>query len=318
MTDFKNIENYESDILNDIDKPSILGSYNETSLMSREERQFVNGIIRKLKPKKMLEVGVASGSGSVLLLNAIKDIPEAHLYSIDYLEKWWIDNNKDIGFLVSEEFPELLEKWTIYRGGVAAKFLETIGGDIDVCMLDTMHMNPGEILDFLTILPFMKKNGILIIHDIQIHIYKENYVYNSTCCNLLSSLRGKPFFPSLDIRNNGFPNIGAIILDDNAKDYVINLLLSLTMRWNYQIKEEDHNYILKLLKNYYDESVYKQYEKIYEYNNIPNNISNDAIDNTNTTNKTITNIPNYIINLDCKFNRFIDSIAWWIPVKKWR
>lgn len=33
------------------------------------EPYFLNGIIRKFKPRKFLEVGVASGGSSVLILN---------------------------------------------------------------------------------------------------------------------------------------------------------------------------------------------------------------------------------------------------------
>ena len=52
--DFTDIENFESEILSDINIEEVLGDYNNTSLMSRLERQFVNGIIRKTKPKKIL------------------------------------------------------------------------------------------------------------------------------------------------------------------------------------------------------------------------------------------------------------------------
>lgn len=51
--------------------------------MSEHERRFLNGIIRELKPEKILEVGVSAGRSSVIILNAIKDIEDAKLYSID-------------------------------------------------------------------------------------------------------------------------------------------------------------------------------------------------------------------------------------------
>ena len=38
------------------------------------EPYFLNGIIRKFKPKKCLEIGVSKGGSSVIILNAIKDI----------------------------------------------------------------------------------------------------------------------------------------------------------------------------------------------------------------------------------------------------
>ena len=35
--------------------------------MSNKEREFINGIIRKFKPKKILEVGVYHGGSSVII-----------------------------------------------------------------------------------------------------------------------------------------------------------------------------------------------------------------------------------------------------------
>ena len=38
------------------------------------QREFLNGIVRKFKPKKILEIGVAEGGSSIVILNAIKTI----------------------------------------------------------------------------------------------------------------------------------------------------------------------------------------------------------------------------------------------------
>ncbi len=78
------------------------------SEMSKNERYFLNGIIRALKPRKILEVGVSSGGGSAIILNAISDIDGAKLYSVDYAEKAYKYPDKLSGFLVNEKFPELV------------------------------------------------------------------------------------------------------------------------------------------------------------------------------------------------------------------
>ena len=62
---------------------------------------FINRLIRKHKPKNCLEIGVARGGSSILILNAIKDLPDSRLVSIDLN----ILFNKDrIGYLVEKNF----------------------------------------------------------------------------------------------------------------------------------------------------------------------------------------------------------------------
>ena len=327
--DFTNIENFESGILSDINIEEVLGVYNQISLMSVVDRQFINGIIRKTKPKKILELGVAAGSGTVLILNAIKDIPDSKLYSIDFLEKWWIDPNKNIGWIVEEKFNYLANKWEIYRGGTAARFMEKIGGDIDLCIIDTVHMNPGEILDFLIILPFLKKEAMLIIHDIQVHINTGMYHNKNTCCNLFSSLKGIKYMPSTDELYNIIPNIGLVILDKDIKEHIFDIFFLLSMNWDYNILEEDHNHILQLFTKYYGKDLIKTYEHLYLYNktrskltyefdNRINEFDNRINEFDNRINEFDNRINEQIYNIETKITKLIDVLAWWIPIKKWR
>ena len=74
-------------------------------------------------------------------------------------------------------FPNLLTKWTLYKGNIAAKFMEEIGKDIDMVLIDSAHFEPGEILDFLIVLPFLSEEAIIIMHDIanQITIPEKYY-----------------------------------------------------------------------------------------------------------------------------------------------
>ena len=52
-------------------------------LLKKNEPYFINGIIRKFKPKKCLEIGVARGGSSIIILNALKDINDSFLVSLD-------------------------------------------------------------------------------------------------------------------------------------------------------------------------------------------------------------------------------------------
>ena len=136
--------------------------------MWANQREFLNGIVRKFKPKKILEIGVKKGGSSIVILNAINDFKDSHLYSID------LDSNEIVGQCVNEYFPELKKKWTLFKGNIATEFIEQIGNDIDMVFIDTAHFEPGEILDFIIVLPFLKENAIAIFHDIANQITKSS------------------------------------------------------------------------------------------------------------------------------------------------
>ena len=60
--------NYERELITK--KIQELAGYEQ----SHNEPYFLNGIIRKFKPKKCLEIGVAAGGSAIIILNALKNI----------------------------------------------------------------------------------------------------------------------------------------------------------------------------------------------------------------------------------------------------
>lgn len=132
--DLKDVERFEINILdeiNDILNLKVLNNINATrfvSEMSYLDRSFLNGIIRKVRPRKILELGVSAGGSSSIILNAIKDIEYSTLYSIDYNTNYYVDATKKTGFIVDERFASLKNKWHLYTEGIAAKFLDEVGG----------------------------------------------------------------------------------------------------------------------------------------------------------------------------------------------
>ncbi|MBR2208729.1 MAG: hypothetical protein IJ859_08000 [Synergistaceae bacterium] len=99
------------------------------SQMQKNEKYFLNGAVRYLKPKNILEVGIAHGGGSAIILNAIKDL-DSRLTSIDYCEKFYgNDIDKPSGYIVDEKFSYLKkDNWRVFRGGDVSKFIENVGG----------------------------------------------------------------------------------------------------------------------------------------------------------------------------------------------
>lgn len=262
-------ENYERDILNQI-KNRLKGHI----LIPINELYFINGLIRKYKPIKLLEIGVCSGGVSATILNAIKDIDEAKLYSCDLEKKHYMYNNFQVGYVAKDNFPELMNKWKLYTGNTTAAFIEEIGGNIDFVFIDTAHVMPGEVLNIIEILPFLKSNAIIVFDDINhhtlFHTAKLNYFHS--CNNLLFSvLRGKKII--FNQKNNDifeFSKLGAIILDNDQEKYYFEYFYLLSNNWSYMPNNFEIVTIRKIVEKYYkpfflsifDKAVKMNYEKL--------------------------------------------------------
>ena len=227
------------------------------------QREFLNGVIRKYRPKKILEVGVWLGGSSIIILNAIKDIKDAHLYSID------IDGSAKIGHCVNKYFPHLSDKYTLFKGNIVPEFIETIGDNIDLALLDTTHVEPGEILDFLLVLPFLKEQAIIIFHDIHLQIThsKDERMRDEVAPYIIFNLvRGEKFFPS----GPGVLNkdIGAVILEPNQKRFIHDYCRALAGQWNYFLEEKHVISVQNYFKKYYDEECQAILKESMDFNRV--------------------------------------------------
>ena len=336
-------QNYDSHILNDIDV--------DCSEMNEIDKKFLNGVIRQVRPKKILEVGVAAGNSSVVILNAIKDIEGSLLYSIDYNEMHYNMKHKETGFIVKEKYPNLMNKYKLYTGGVSAKFLDEIGNNIDLCLLDTAHSNPGEFLDFLMVLPFLKRNAIIIIHDVCFHTFKKEFAESYTCGVLFSCIDSKQKIIANDTYFNQIGNIGMAVISDDIYNRIYDYFHLLTLPWKYLLSYQDISIITNFLYKHYDKkfvelfkniSLFYNNERRITYNNVTdiyNNLyaskNNEMISNKDyqklrlnsnwftlfgiSNNDKYLRITLFGIKFSIKMNKErIDKLAWWIPVRKWR
>ena len=125
-----------------------------------------------------------------------------------------------------------MNKWKLYTGNTTAAFIEEIGNNIDFVFIDTAHVMPGEVLNIIEILPFLKQNAIIAFDDI-VHQFRES-LYSTTdfypCNNLLFSvLRGRKIIYNHK-KNDLFKarKLGAVILDNNQENYYFEYFYLLT------------------------------------------------------------------------------------------
>jgi len=264
--DFSKIEFYDENVLADVDEylqGEIEGTNGYKCEMSYKERAFLNGIIRKTKPQNIVEIGLSAGGSTCIILNAIRDIENAKLYSFDYNTIWYRDvhlgqdKGRRTGFLVNQIVPNLVSKWELFTGGVPCKYFGTLPKNgIDICFIDTAHFNPGEHLNILEILPFMKKNGIIIYHDTAYHT--QHFAVGTTNCVSINTLNGKRILLKSE-HTNGLPNIGAIVLDENIDNMLFALFSNLSLSWSYKITDEDFIEMFKHFSRYYSQDLVQIY-----------------------------------------------------------
>ncbi len=230
-----------------------------------KELYFINGLIRKYRPKKIIEIGVCSGGTSAAILAAIEDIEGAMLYSCDLEKTHYFNSELEVGHIVKNRFPEFQKKWKLFTGNTTAAFIEEIGKDIDFAFIDSAHVMPGEVLNVIEILPFLKKNAIIAFDDINHHankhLFKLNFFYP---CNqlLMTVLRGKKIIYNLD-RNKPFEytKLGAIILDDNQERYYFDYFFLLSNNWSYMPHSFEILTIRKIVQKFYDNYYLQMFDK---------------------------------------------------------
>ena len=239
-------------------------AYINVSEMQSHERNFLYQEIKSKKPSKILEIGVSSGSSSVLILNTIKNIRNAKCYSIDYLNNCYYDCNKKTGFIV-DQYPELKSKWKLYTGGLTSKFIEEIGNNIDFCFIDAAHRHPGEILDFLIILPFLKNNCTIVLHDIALYQFEKKVEH--CICNgaLFSAVTGnkqttKEYDPAYY-----FSNIGSFTINKNTRKNIKDIFRILSFPWSYMPTDEDLQSAKSIIKKYYNSDLNDYFDRIIDF-----------------------------------------------------
>jgi hypothetical protein len=240
--------------------------------MSFAQRMFINALILRNKPKKLLEIGVSAGGSSIVILNAIKCFPESRLFSIDLHDTWYRDPDCKTGYYV-DYYPHLKEKWKLFTGGLALNFIDEIAQDgrgVDFCLIDTVHCNPGEILDILMVLPFMEDDAIIVFHDVSLHTYyfldgKIALGQKSITNNLLmSSITGEKYLMN-SMEGTNFPNIAGIKINKLTKENVFEIFNLLMLKWSYMPTEHQEKEIVSHVAKHYDEYYVKYLKDIFEY-----------------------------------------------------
>ncbi len=201
--------------------------------MTKQQLAFLCGLIKVHKPKKIVEIGVAAGGTTAVILQCLSLLNcNTQMFSLDLSDNYYRDKTKKTGYLI-EKYKKTFNSniiHSLYTGKYSVEYLEKIGKDIDFLILDSVHSLPGELLDFLAFYPFLKLGSIVVLHDIALNHYSNNLNGFATKV-IFDNVAAKKI---IDIHSEKeFPNIGAFIVTEDTKKYINNVFSALTLTWAY-------------------------------------------------------------------------------------
>lgn len=229
------------------------GSYK--SEMTEWQLGFLCGLIKEYQPKKILEIGVAAGGTTAVILNCISALHmNSEMHSIDLSEQCYHETNRQSGYLINDckRYLENDINHKLHLGKISVNYLDEIGDQIDFLILDTAHILPGEVLDFLACLPLLKKGAIVVLHDIRLN--HDCYKVNSFATKqLLDTVVAEKILTKDPTAVFQYPSIGAFRIIDDTYKYIENVFSALTITWQYLPSEEEIEQYRNFYARYYDE-----------------------------------------------------------------
>ena len=121
-------------------------------------------LTRHLKPKKVVETGVAHGVTSRFILEALRRNGEGHLWSIDLppLERNW---REQVGAAVGDRHAD---QWTYIRGSSRRRLPELLSrlGQIDLFIHDSLHTERNVRFELDRAWAALRTGGVLVVDDI--------------------------------------------------------------------------------------------------------------------------------------------------------
>jgi hypothetical protein len=121
-------------------------------------------LTRYLKPKNIVETGVAHGVTSRFILTAIERNGHGHLFSIDLppLERAW---RKHVAIAVGDRYAD---RWSYIKGSSRRRLPALLSqlGQIDLFIHDSLHSERNVLFEMECAWTALRPGGVLVVDDV--------------------------------------------------------------------------------------------------------------------------------------------------------
>jgi hypothetical protein len=169
-------------------------------------------LIRHMRPKRVVETGVAHGVTSRCILEALEKNGDGHLWSIDLppADRFW---RSQIGAAVGDRYPE---RWSYIEGSSRRRLPKLLGalGEIDLFIHDSLHSERNVRFELDRAWAAMAANGTIVVDDVDANWGFHSFSQALTDKQFIIG-EAEPLHPDSQ-RMNGKGLFGVILKQPNA------------------------------------------------------------------------------------------------------
>ena len=221
--------------------------------------RFLAGLAHFANARNLVEIGVASGWSSAVLLKALDRLNgDATVTGIDLSPTYYLDSSIPTGRAVEEAVPELAKNYRLLTGRLAFDAMPEVG-KVDFAFIDGHHMHPWATLDMLSVLPFMERGRWVAMHDLNLCTFEKHKHTN----------RG-PFYlfymwPDQKLHSTQQPTmIGAVLIERSPSDYLPILLEILYTPWEIDVEGAALQRLTAFIGEHFGTSWSERFSKAFE------------------------------------------------------
>jgi predicted O-methyltransferase YrrM len=211
---------------------------------------FLTAFVSILAPQHVVEIGTLTGFSAAVIAAALRRQPgeesSKRVDTVDLFAKCFVDEARPTGFEIAESFPELASIIRVHVPHDSTVVSELADPDeLDVAFIDANHQHPLPLLDLLRLAPYMRRQGWIVLHDIQLGTMGRKANGADETLRWGAAEGAEYLFESWPFRKISGGNIGAVQLPETKSTLIPFALRLMSLPW--EIKGNSANAVRRAL-----------------------------------------------------------------------